>query len=129
MLNADGQVLALVIGGAFFDLQPNAAGAFTRGSVIFVATLSCCLDTFGEMPAQMLGRPVVKKQTSYSLYRPSAVAIANTLADIPFSATKILIYDIIIYFMSGLARSAGGFFTYHLFVSHFVSSPPQEPSC
>jgi ABC-2 type transporter len=33
----------------------------------------------------------------------------------PFSASRILIYDIIIYFMSRLARSAGGFFTFHLF--------------
>ncbi|KAH9948182.1 ABC-2 type transporter-domain-containing protein [Amylocystis lapponica] len=108
-------VLALVIGAAFFNLAPDSAGAFTRGSLIFAATLTSCLDTLGEMPAQMLGRPVVKKQTGYSLYRPAAIVIANTLADIPFSAIKILIYDLIIYFMSNLARSAGGFFTYHLF--------------
>lgn len=69
------------------------------------------------MPVQMLGRPIIKKQTGYSLYRPAAIAIANTLADMPFSAVRILIYNIIIYFMSGLKRSAGGFFTYHLFVS------------
>lgn len=69
------------------------------------------------MPTQMLGRPILKKQTGYSFYRPAAFAIANTVADIPFSATRVLIYDIIIYFMSHLARSAGGFFTYHLFVS------------
>ena len=71
------------------------------------------------MPVQMLGRPIIKKQTGYSLYRPAAIAIANTLADIPFSAVRILIYNIIIYFMSGLKRSAGGFFTYHLFVREF----------
>ncbi len=63
---------------------------------------------------QMLGRPIMKKQTGYGFYRPAAVQIANTLADIPFSAIRILIYDIIIYFMTNLARSAGGFFTFHL---------------
>ncbi|CCM03667.1 uncharacterized protein FIBRA_05811 [Fibroporia radiculosa] len=109
-------VLAIIIGGAFFDLQPDAAGAFTRGSVIFVGMLTACLDTFGEMPVQMLGRPILKKQTGYSLYRPAAIAIANTLADMPFSALRIFLYNVIIYFMSNLARSAGGFFTYHLFV-------------
>ncbi|OBZ78638.1 Brefeldin A resistance protein [Grifola frondosa] len=108
-------ILAVVIGAAYLNLQPTAAGAFTRGSVIFASLLTCCLDTFGEMPAQMLGRPILKKQTGYSLYRPAAVAIANTLADIPFSALRIFIYDLIIYFMSNLARSAGGFFTYHMF--------------
>jgi ABC-type multidrug transport system permease subunit len=66
------------------------------------------------MPLQMLGRPIIKKQTGYGFYRPAAVQIANTLADMPFSATRILIYDIIIYFMTHLARSASGFFTFHL---------------
>ena len=55
-------------------------------------------------------------QLSYAFYRPAAVAIANTVADIPFSAVRILVYNIIIYFMTGLSRSAGGFFTFELFV-------------
>ena len=42
--------------------------------------------------------------------------MASTLSDIPLSAVRILIYNLIIYFMSNLSRSAGGFFTYHLFV-------------
>lgn len=62
----------------------------------------------------MTGRPVIRKQTDYGFYRPAAYQIANALADLPFSATRILIYDIIIYFMSHLERSAGGFFTFHL---------------
>lgn len=70
----------------------------------------------------MLGRPILKKQTAYSFYRPAAIAIANTVADVPFSAARVLIYDIIIYFMSHLNRSAGGFFTYHLFVSAIFSA-------
>ena len=54
-------------------------------------------------------------KTNYGFYRPCAIQIANTLADIPFSASRVLIYDIIIYFMSHLDRSAGGFFSFHLF--------------
>jgi ABC-type multidrug transport system permease subunit len=66
------------------------------------------------MPAQMLGRPIIEKQTGYGLYRPAAYQIANALADMPFSATRILIYDIIIYFMTHLSRTPGRFFTFHL---------------
>jgi ABC-type multidrug transport system permease subunit len=66
------------------------------------------------MPIQMFGRPITTKQTGYGFYRPAAVQIANVLADMPFSATRILIYDIIIYFMSHLDRSAGRFFIFHL---------------
>ncbi|KAF8583992.1 hypothetical protein K439DRAFT_1617076 [Ramaria rubella] len=107
--------LSIVLGAAFFNLPPTANGGFTRGSVIFVAMLVSCLDAFGEMPSQMMGRPILYKQTNYGFYRPAAIAIANMLADLPFSAIRILIFNIIIYFMTNLSRSAGGFFTFHLF--------------
>jgi len=83
------------------------------------------------MPLQMIGRPILRKQvgpllipmnsttdenqTQFSLYRPSAVALANTISDLPFSATRVLMFNVLIYFISGLHRSAGAFFTYHLF--------------
>jgi len=50
------------------------------------------------------------------MYRRAAYPIANMLADIPFSATRIFIYNIIIYFMTRLHRTGGGFWTYHLTV-------------
>ncbi|CAK5280362.1 unnamed protein product, partial [Mycena citricolor] len=108
-------VLALIIGAAFFNMPTTSAGAFTRGGVVFAALLTTCLDAFGEMPTQMLGRPILRKQTGYSMYRPSAIAVANTLADLPFSATRIFMFNVPVYFMTHLARSAGGFFTFHLF--------------
>ncbi|KAG6841566.1 hypothetical protein C0991_009601 [Blastosporella zonata] len=108
-------VLALVIGSGFYKQPLTSAGAFTRGSVIFSALLTTCLDAFGEMPMQMLGRPILRKQTSYSMYRPSAIALANTFSDLPFSASRVFVFNLIVYFLSGLHSSAGGFFTFHLF--------------
>ena len=43
------QILAIIIGAAFFKQPATAAGAFTRGSVMFAALLTSCLDTFGEV--------------------------------------------------------------------------------
>ncbi|KAF7303089.1 Pleiotropic drug resistance ABC transporter protein [Mycena kentingensis (nom. inval.)] len=108
-------ILGLVIGAAYINLPKSAAGAFTRGGLIFTAMLNIALDAFGEMPSQMLGRPILRKQTSYSMYRAGAIAVANTLSDVPFSAVRVLLFDIVVYFMTGLNRSAGGFFTFHLF--------------
>jgi hypothetical protein len=108
-------VLSLVLGAAFLNLPTTSAGAFTRGGVIFAALLTTCLDAFGEMPGQMLGRPILRKQTSYSMYRPSAIAVANTIADLPFSAARVLVFNLPVYFMSNLSRTAGGFWTFHLF--------------
>jgi ABC-type multidrug transport system permease subunit len=65
----------------------------------------------------MQGRPILYKQTSFLFYRPSAVSLASTIADVPFSALQILLFSIIIYFMSGLVRTAGAFFIFYLIVS------------
>ncbi|TFY82436.1 hypothetical protein EWM64_g1573 [Hericium alpestre] len=108
-------ILAIVIGAAYLDQPLTAGGAFTRGSVIFVAMLFSCLDAFGELATQVSSRDILRKQTNYSLYRPSAVALGNTLADIPFSAVRIFLYDIIVYFMAHLYRSGSAFWTFHLF--------------
>ena len=50
------------------------------------------------------------------MYRRAAYPIANMLADLPFSATRVFIYNVVVYFMTRLDRSAGGFWTYHLIV-------------
>jgi len=80
--------LAFVIGGAYYNQPLTSAGAFTRGrcvlviirllmyslmwsSVIFTALLTVCLDAFGEMPLQMLGRPILRKQVGSSYGVPT----------------------------------------------------------
>ncbi|PFH49054.1 hypothetical protein AMATHDRAFT_63985 [Amanita thiersii Skay4041] len=108
-------ILAFVLGAAFYKQPLTSNGAFTRGGTIFAALLTVCLDAFGEMPLQMIGRPILRKQTSYSFYRPSAIAVANTLSDLPFSATRVFFFNIVVYFLAGLYRSGAAFWTYHLF--------------
>ncbi|KAF8555113.1 pleiotropic drug resistance ABC transporter [Imleria badia] len=108
--------LALIIGAAFINLPHTAEGGFTRGSVIFIGLLTICFEAFAEMPLMMLGRPIADKQIGYGFYRPAALVFANFFADIPFSAVQVFIFNLIVYFMPDLARSAGGFFTFHFFV-------------
>jgi len=64
----------------------------------------------------MTGRPIVNKHKAYSFYRPSALWIAQTIVDLVFSAIQIFMFSIIVYFMCGLARDAGAFFTYYLVI-------------
>lgn len=54
------------------------------------------------MPLMMVGRPIANKQIDYGFYRPAALVFANFFSDIPFSALRVLIFDIIIYFMPDL---------------------------
>lgn len=45
-----------------------------------------------------------------SFYRPAAYAIAQTVVDIPLVLIQVFIFDVIIYFMSNLSRTASQFF-------------------
>lgn len=54
------------------------------------------------MPLMMLGRPIANKQIGYGFYRPAALVFANFFSDIPFSAVRVFIFDVIVYFMPGL---------------------------
>lgn len=64
--------------------------------LLTAAMLLNCFDAFVEMPLTMLGRPILYKQTDFKFFRPSALPLANTLADIPFSFSRILIFNIIV---------------------------------
>lgn len=44
------------------------------------------------------------------MYRPAAYAIAQTVVDIPLVLIQVLLFDIIIYWMAGLAATASQFF-------------------
>lgn len=45
-----------------------------------------------------------------SFYRPSAYAIAQTVVDVPLVLVQVTIFDLVVYFMSGLARTPSQFF-------------------
>ncbi|KAH9823546.1 ABC-2 type transporter-domain-containing protein [Melampsora americana] len=108
--------ISVIVGSVFFDLPKSSSGAFTRSGVIFLALLFSMFIALAELPAQMVGRPIIWRQTSFCFYRGGALAIATTLSDIPFSAPKILALCVILYFMAGLVLNAAAFCTFYLVV-------------
>lgn len=104
-------VVALLSGGIFFNLPTTSAGVFTRGGCLFILLLFNSLSAFAELPTQMMGRPILARQTSFAFYRPSALTLAQLLADLPFGVPRATLFVIILYFMAGLDRSASAFFT------------------
>ncbi|CAH7682783.1 pleiotropic drug resistance ABC transporter [Phakopsora pachyrhizi] len=109
-------IISVIVGSLFFQLPATSAGAFTRGGVIFIGLLFNVFISFIELPSQMMGRPIMWRQSGFAFYRPGVLALANSFADIPFSAPKIFVFSIILYFMAGLYSSAGAFFTYYVLV-------------
>lgn len=101
----------LIVGSLFFNQPKTSAGVFTRGGVMFFLLLFNSLLALAELTAAFSSRPVMLKHKSFSFYRPSAFALAQTLVDVPLNLIQVLVFGIIVYFMSNLARTASQFWT------------------
>lgn len=64
----------------------------------------------------MLGRPIVNKHRAYTFHRPSALWIAQIMVDMAFGAAQVMMFSILTYFMCGLVRDAGAFFTFYIII-------------
>ena len=56
------------------------------------------------------------------MYRPSALFIAQTLADLPLNFVQLSIYSVIVYFMAEYQRNVGLFFAFLLFSFTFTGT-------
>ncbi|KAI5802957.1 ABC-2 type transporter-domain-containing protein [Geopyxis carbonaria] len=109
-------VIAIILGTVYLDLGQTSADAFTRGGLLFIALLFNAFQAFGELASTMMGRPIVNKHKAYTFHRPSALWIAQILVDVVFAAAQILMFSIVVYFMTNLIRDAGAFFTFVLII-------------
>ncbi|OLN87511.1 Brefeldin A resistance protein [Colletotrichum chlorophyti] len=100
----------LIVGSLFFNLPNTAAGAFPRGGTLFFLLLFNALLALAEQTAAFESKPILLKHKSFSFYRPSAFAIAQTAVDVPLVFIQVVLFNIIIYWMSNLARTASQFF-------------------
>ncbi|KAL6889085.1 ABC-2 type transporter domain-containing protein [Trichoderma evansii] len=117
-------VMALIIGSIFFDTPNNTSGFYAKGSVLFVAILLNALTAISEINNLYSQRPIVEKHASYAFYHPATEAAAGIAADIPIKFITATVFNIILYFMAGLRRTASQFFIYYLigYISIFVMS-------
>ncbi|KAF4826747.1 ABC transporter G family member 11 [Colletotrichum tropicale] len=109
-------VIAIVLGTLFFRLGSTSASAFSKGGLMFISLLFNAFQAFSELGSTMTGRSIVNKHKAYAFHRPSALWIAQIIVDQAFAASQILVFSVIVYFMSGLVRDAGAFFTFYLMI-------------
>ncbi|KAI1628700.1 ABC drug exporter AtrF [Exophiala viscosa] len=100
----------LIVGSLFWQMPKTSAGAFPRGGAIFFVLLFNALLALAEMTAAFSSKPILLKHKSFSFYRPAAYAIAQTVVDVPLVAIQVFLFNVIIYWMGGLAASASQFF-------------------
>jgi ABC-type multidrug transport system permease subunit len=71
--------------------------------------------TFADVQVAFEGRSVLSKHKGYNMFRPSALFLAQTLADLPLNLIQLVVHNVIIYFMGGFQSGAGLFFAFLLF--------------
>ncbi|KAF2203929.1 hypothetical protein GQ43DRAFT_478618 [Delitschia confertaspora ATCC 74209] len=108
--------IGIVVGTVWLDLPTTSDGAFTRGGVLFIALLFNAFQAFSELASTMIGRPIINKHRAFTFHRPSALWIAQIGVDLLFATVQIFVFSVIVYFMTGLVRSAGAFFIFVLVI-------------
>ncbi|KAJ5520314.1 CDR ABC transporter [Penicillium fimorum] len=117
-------IMALIIGSVFYGTPDTTAGFTSKGATLFFAVLLNALTAMSEINSLYSQRPIVEKHASFAFYHPFTEAIAGVLSDIPVKFALAVVFNIILYFLAGLRRTASNFFLYFLitFVITFVMS-------
>ena len=117
------------MGSVFLKTPQNTANFFSRGAILFLfvsphfvmltaylltqlltsALFFSALTSMAEIPALFSQRPIVLRHDRAALYHPFIEALALTLVDIPFTFATSIVFSIILYFMTGLQRTASQF--------------------
>ncbi|KAF2723016.1 hypothetical protein K431DRAFT_311408 [Polychaeton citri CBS 116435] len=116
--------IAIIIGSIFFNTPSATAGFQSFGSVLFFSILLNALSAVTEINNLYVQRPVVEKHKSYAFYHPATEAMAGIVLDIPLKFFQAILFNIPLYFMSGLRREPSQFFIFFLinFMAIFVMS-------
>ncbi|KIW86022.1 hypothetical protein Z517_01416 [Fonsecaea pedrosoi CBS 271.37] len=107
--------MALIIGSIFYGTINDTNSFFAKSSVIFSAVLLNALIAVTEINRLYDQRPIVEKQASYAFYHPFTEALATVVADLPVQLLTAVVFNVVLYFLSGLRREAAQFFIFFLF--------------
>ncbi|KAL3491060.1 ABC-2 type transporter-domain-containing protein [Aspergillus germanicus] len=106
--------IALLLGSMYYDLKPDTSSLYYRGGIVFYALLFNAFASQLEVLTVYAERPITEKQTRYAFYHQSAQAIASYTMDLPYKTVNMIVFNLVIYFMSNLRREAGAFFFFCL---------------
>jgi ATP-binding cassette subfamily G (WHITE) protein 2 (SNQ2) len=78
------------------------------------------LVALSELSDAFASRPILLKHKSFTFYRPAAFALAQLASDVPVIFVQVAVFDIVIYFLTNLARTPSQFFI-NFFVLYVVT--------
>ncbi|KAI5806421.1 ABC transporter CDR4 [Peziza echinospora] len=107
---------ALVMGSLFYNQPVTSDGAFSRGGFVFYTSIFLGWIQLAELEEALSGREILARQKGFAFVRPSAVAVARTVMDLPLVFVQAVIFVVITYFMAGMKDNVGAFFTFFIFI-------------
>jgi ATP-binding cassette, subfamily G (WHITE), member 2, PDR len=108
-------VLSLIVSSMFYDLPDDTDSFYQRSTLMFFAVLLNAFASVLEIQTLWAQRPVVEKHKKYAFYHSSAEGLSSILVDLPAKLATAIAFNLILYFMTGLRRTPGAFFTFFLF--------------
>ncbi|KAJ5157869.1 ABC multidrug transporter A-2 [Penicillium canariense] len=108
-------IMGVIISTVFLDLPNDTGSFFQRGALLFFAILMNAFASSLEIMTLWQQRPIVEKHYKYALYHPSAEAISSYIVELPSKVLVAITFNLIIYFIPHLRRTAGHFFIFFLF--------------
>jgi ABC-type multidrug transport system permease subunit len=106
----------LIVGSLFYDTPSSTAGSFLRGGAVFFSCVFLGWLQLAELMKAVSGRGIVARHKEYAFYRPSAVTLARALVDLPVLIAQVIVFGILMYFMTGLDLNPAKFFIQLLFM-------------
>ena len=106
----------LIVGSLFYSESLDSSGAFSRGGALFMSIVFLGWLQLSELMKAVSGRTVISRHNDYAFYRPSAVAIARVILDFPVLLIEVIVYGVLMYFMSNLDVNVSKFFIFELFI-------------
>ena len=95
----------LIVGSLFYGEPGNTEGAFSRGGAVFFSILFLGWLQLTELMKAVSGRVVIARHKEFAFYRPSAVSFARVVADLPIILVEVIIFGVIMYFMTVCSSS------------------------
>ncbi|CAG8044337.1 unnamed protein product [Penicillium nalgiovense] len=116
-------VQSIILGTAFRNLPHEISSLYQLGSVVFYAILVPGLQSMSESGNTFAQRPLLLKHKRYRFYHPMSYGCGQILSDIVWKVV-VIAYNIPMYFLAGLHRTAGHFFFFFLvaYISHLSLS-------
>lgn len=106
--------ISIIISTQFLNLKFNTNSFYYRTAVIFFAVLFNAFCSLLEVFPLFEARPIIEKHKTYGLYRPAADAVASIITELPVKLCTSIGFNVVLYFIVHLRRTAGHFFFFLL---------------